>query len=471
MSRYSPLVIGALFAAAALGAVGGVADPVWRFGPFAVDELTLFLAAAVTLVSGVVHVFARRYMDGDARFAGFFKRLTGLTGVVLLLLAADHMLLFAAAWLGMGWLLADLIGHVRSWPQAQAAARLARGRFLIGGGALALALLLLGLETGEATISGAIAAVGGADAVPVVAAVVLLAIAAAIQCGLVPFHRWLLSSMTAPTPVSAFMHAGLVNAGGILLARFAPVVEAVPVAMTAIFVLGAVSALAGAAMALVQADVKRQLACSTTAQMGFMVLQCGLGFFAAAMAHLVLHGLYKAALFLGAGSAVAAVGAKAEPLPAPASRGRTLALGAIGALAGGVAFALVSGKGTGGLDAGLVLVLFAALAAAQAGPGLIRALGAAPTAFFAVPAVLALTGGLYGGMVRLAEAALAPVPGLVAPQPLSIVHLLVAAVFVVAWAAVLAGAHRKAGALYARLLTAAAPASATVTEHRRAYHA
>ena len=123
-------------------------------------------------------------------------------------------------------------------------------------------------------------------------------------------------------------------------------------------------------------------------------------------------------------------------------------------MAGGVAFALVSGKGTGGLDAGLVLVLFAALAAAQAGPGLIRALGAAPTAFFAVPAVLALTGGLYGGMVRLAEAALAPVPGLVAPQPLSIVHLLVAAVFVVAWAAVLAGAHRKAGALYARLLTA-----------------
>lgn len=471
MIRFVPPLIWAVFALAALGAATGAADPAWRFGPFAVDALGLFLAAAVTLVSGVVHAFARRYMDGDARFDGFFRRLGGLTAVVLVLLAADSLALFAAAWLAMNWLLADLIGHARHWPQARAAARLARTRLLVGGGALALGLLILGLATGRATISGVAAMAGEAAPLPAAAAVGLLAVAAAIQCGLVPFHRWLLSSMTAPTPVSAFMHAGLVNAGGILLARFAPVVEAAPAAMTVVFVLGAVSALAGAAMALVQADVKRQLACSTTAQMGFMVLQCGLGFFAAAMAHLVLHGLYKAALFLGAGSAIAAVGAKAEPSPAPASRGRVVVLGAAGAVAAGLTFALVSGKAATGPDAGLVLVVFAALAAAQAGAGLIRALQSTPAAGLVVPAMLALAGALYGGLVRLAEAALAPVAGLIAPQPLSIAHVLVVAVFVATWMAVLAGAHRRSGALYARLLTAARPAAATVTEHRRAYHA
>jgi NAD(P)H-quinone oxidoreductase subunit 5 len=467
--RSSIILVWALCAASALGLVVGLGDPRIGLGPLAIDRLTLVLAAAVTLVSGIVHVFALRYMDGDRRFDAFFGRLSGLTLVVLGLLIADHLALVVVAWLAMGWLLADLIGHVRRWPQARAAASLARRWFLIGGGVLAFALVLLGGTTGATTVSGVAAGIDQADSVIVAIAGLLLIVAAAIQCGLVPFHRWLLSSMTAPTPVSAFMHAGLVNAGGILLARFAPVFEALPWLLLVVFLVGATSALAGAVAALVQSDIKRALGSSTVAQMGFMVLQCGLGFFAAAMAHLVLHGLYKAALFLGAGSGLSAAGRPTPP--APVSPARMVGVGLVAAVLGGGAFALVSGKAVGGLDSGWVLVLFAALAAGQAGATLARSPAFGASTMIAAPIVLALVGAVYGGLVRLAEALLGPVPGLVAPQDLSVIHVLAALVFVGVWGAVLAGRHRGAERLYARVLAAAQPDPATVTDRREAYHA
>jgi len=134
--RSSIILVWVLCAASVLGLAVGLGDPRVGLGPLAIDRLTLVLAAAVTLVSGIVHVFALRYMDGDRRFDAFFGRLTGLTLVVLGLLVADHLALVVVAWLAMGWLLADLIGHVRRWPQARAAASLARRWFLIGGGVL-----------------------------------------------------------------------------------------------------------------------------------------------------------------------------------------------------------------------------------------------------------------------------------------------------------------------------------------------
>uniref|UniRef100_UPI0022EA3367 proton-conducting transporter transmembrane domain-containing protein n=1 Tax=Falsiroseomonas oryzae TaxID=2766473 RepID=UPI0022EA3367 len=278
---------------------------------FRADALTLFLGAAVALVSGVVHGFAARHMEGDARYQTFFNRLSTLTILVLLLLATDWVPLFAVLWVAMGMLLADAIGHARRWPQAAAAAEFAQRWFLAGAGALILGLGLLSLAADSLSIATIVYLAPKFSPVVTSVACAALAVAAAIQCGLFPFHRWLMSSMTAPTPVSAFMHAGLVNAGGILVARFAPVFEQAPGVLLVLFLVGAVSALFGQLAALVQNDVKRGLAASTTAQMGFMLMQCGLGFHAAAMAHLVLHGLYKASLFLGAGSALAAARAPA----------------------------------------------------------------------------------------------------------------------------------------------------------------
>jgi NAD(P)H-quinone oxidoreductase subunit 5 len=427
-----------------------------------IDALTLSLTVAATLVSGVVHLFALRYMAGERGQTRFFGRLGLLTLVVLILLAADHVAIFAAAWIAMGLLLASLIGHIRDWPQARAAAGRARTLFLVGGAALALGLTLLASGAGTASISGILANAQAIPAGTVWLAVVCFALAAMIQCGLVPFHSWLMASMTAPTPVSAFMHAGLVNAGGILLARFAPLFEALPASMTLVFAIGAVSVLLSALAQLVQTDVKRGLAASTIAQMGFMLVQCGLGFFAAAMAHLALHGLYKASLFLGAGSAVVI------PLKRRArqvSTGASVAAAVAAGIAGGGAFALVSGKLDYGLfTTGAVLVVFAGVAAAQAALAFART--ASAPALAATPLVLAGVGALYGLLVLGAEALLAPVPGMTQPHPLNAVHGIALLAILGAWAAVAAGLHTRSAWLYARLLTWSQPPATTVSDRK-----
>lgn len=460
MPRYLTLAQWALFALLApLALIRAGAEPL-VFGPVRLDGLTLFLGAAVTLVSAVVHLFSTRFMAGEARYEAFFLRLSGLTAVVLLLLAAEWLVLFAALWLAMGWLLADLIGHVRGWRQAEAAAGLARAWFLRGTAALVAGFVVLGMATGSASVSGVAAGAAGAPAGFVALGCALLALAAAIQSGLFPFHRWLFSSMTAPTPVSAFMHAGLVNAGGILVARFAPAFEVSPVVLGLVFLMGAASAAFGALAALVQTDVKRGLAASTTAQMGFMLLQCGLGLHAAAMAHLVLHGLYKASLFLGAGSGLAAA---TRPAATDRPDGDRIAAALAAAVAAGAGFALASGKLDDG--AGALLVLFAAAAAAQA------ALSLRGRALVAGPVVLGLAGLLYGGIVRGIEALLSGTPGLAAAQPLGTLHIAVALGFAALWFAIQAGLHRRLPGLYVRLVALSQPAAPAIADRRVAPHA
>jgi NAD(P)H-quinone oxidoreductase subunit 5 len=275
-------------------------------------------------------------------------------------------------------------------------------------------------------------------------------------------HGWLLTSMVAPTPVSALMHAGLVNAGGFLVARLAGLYGAAPEVLAVLFALGAVTAAVGAAAMLVQPDVKRSLGASTMAQMGFMMMQCGLGAFVAAIYHLVAHGLFKATLFLGAGSAV-----EGRPAVAP----RTQAPGALGwgatavlALSGTALFALVSGKGLGsGADA--VLLAFVLVTAAHASLSSFRSM---PTGRALPAAGVAVIGGalLYGVGLAAFGAFLGPVlPE--APQPLGALHAAVALGFVGAWFAgqILPGSLPPA--LYARLLAFGLKADCTDIAARR----
>jgi len=123
-------------------------------GLVAVDGLTVVMWVAVTLFSGVVHSYSRRYMAGDRTVDRFFGRVFAFTLVVMTLVAADHLLLFLAAWLGMGLVMAGLIGHVEGWPQARAAGALARRYFLASSAVLAVALATLWWLTGATTVSG-----------------------------------------------------------------------------------------------------------------------------------------------------------------------------------------------------------------------------------------------------------------------------------------------------------------------------
>ncbi|MFB6170483.1 MAG: proton-conducting transporter membrane subunit, partial [Haloarculaceae archaeon] len=261
-------------------------------------------------------------------------------------------------------------------------------------------------------------------------------------------------------PASALMHAGFVNAGGILLLRFAPVVTRDPTLMLAVVVAGAASALLGKLLKSVQPDVKTGLACSTVGQMGYMIMQAGLGFFGAAITHLVLHGFYKAYQFLGAGRQVERTSpAEAETAPTGAAG---LAVILVTGLAGGALFAVLTGEGTS-LDSGLLLVLFVVLTTLHAARSAVRhtslpatlRYGAVPVVFLPAITVYALVytaiSGLLGGL-----------PAVTAPTELTVVHGAVAAVFLAVYVGVETGVHERSQRLYVALMNASQPATSTV---------
>jgi NAD(P)H-quinone oxidoreductase subunit 5 len=439
-----------------------VAGPWEVAGLVVVDGLTVVTWTVVTFLGGVVHSYSRRFMAGSRDVTRFFTRVFGFTVVVMVLVAADHVVLFGLAWLAMGLVMADLIGYVRGWPQARAAARLARRYFLAGTAFLAVTLGVLWRATGETTVSG-LATAGDAVGAPTAwVAVGALLVAAMVQSALVPFHAWLLASMTAPTPASALMHAGFVNAGGILLARFAPLVTVDPSVMLLVVVLGAASALLGKLLKSVQSDVKRQLGCSTVGQMGFMVVQAGLGFFGAAITHLVLHGFYKAYQFLSSGERVE----RASPVPRGTQPRGTSVPGVVvtllTGLAGGGLFAWLTGKGTG-LDGGLVLTLLVVVPTLHATWDLVRRRSLPATVryvavpLFGLPAIV-----VYAAVYAVVTGLTAGLPVVTAPVELTAVHGVVAVAFVAAYVVVETGVHRRSRRLYVALVNASQPPAATV---------
>lgn len=328
-------VAGLLWSGLAIAGLGLLAEPVsGRAGglPLTLALLTLFVAA-------IVATFSLRYMRADPRSARFFLLLGLLVAAVLAWLFAGNVLTFALAWCASGWLLAALIGHAGGGAEGDGAVRRTRLAFLAGDAALVGALAILAWHAQSLTIDAAVAGAATLSWPLATVAAVLLVIAAAARCALPPFSGWLLSSMTAPTPVSALMHAGLVNAGGFLLIRMAPVLEAAPAARLAAVGLGLGGALYGIGIMLVRPDVKRSLAGSTVSQMGFMIMSCGLGAYAAALWHIVAHGLFKAWLFLGSGSTIGM-----KPAATAGQLSRPLSLAVAGVTAGAALALVASGK-------------------------------------------------------------------------------------------------------------------------------
>ena len=454
-------LVWSLFAASVAALAGRVlVDGAWAFSGLAVDGLTVLLWVVVTFFSGIVHSYSRRYMAGSSHETTFFATVFAFTLVVMVLVAADHLALFGLAWLAMGLLMARLVGVVEGWQQARAAATVARRYFLASSALLGVGLTALWYATGATTVSGVAAGAGSLGGPVWLLAACCLVFAAMIQSALVPFHTWLLSSMTAPTPASALMHAGFVNAGGILLLRFAPVVTVDASLMLAIVVVGATSALVGKLLKSVQSDVKGELGSSTVGQMGFMIMQAGLGFFGAAITHLVLHGFYKAYQFLGSGGQVARESptGHATRRTTPVGVAVTLATG----LAGGALFAVLTGKGTS-LDSGLLLALFVVITTLHAARSLVAQTslpatiryGAVPLVFLPAIAVYAL---VYSAVTGL----LAGLPVVSAPAELSTPHVVVAVVFLAAYVATETGLHRRSRRLYVALLNASQPSPHTV---------
>ncbi|MGB0876717.1 MAG: proton-conducting transporter membrane subunit [Mycobacterium sp.] len=292
------LIAAALAIGAARGEVASVGGGVFAL---AADRLAVALLLLIFGVSAVAQGFAVRYLAGDSRAWWFTCGAGLLTAASATLVTATTLIGIAAGWTVTGIALCLLLGTYWQLPSARDGVRRASAAFLVGDGALWAAVALVYLRTGTVDLADLRAAQFGGPLAAVVG--VLVVIAALSRSAQIPFHRWLPATLAAPTPVSALLHAGVVNGGGILLVRLSPLSSS-ELAAGLIIVAGATTMTYGAIIMLVKPDIKGALAYSTMAQMGFMILTCGLGLWAAAVIHLFAHGFYKATLFLSSGSAI-----------------------------------------------------------------------------------------------------------------------------------------------------------------------
>jgi NADH-quinone oxidoreductase subunit L len=277
------------------------------------DPLAAVVAVLVSLVALVVVVYAATYMAEGGRIARFFAFMSLFVGAMLSLVFAADLLSLFIAWELIGICSYLLIGFWFERPEAAPAATQALIVTRVADMALLAGIVLLIEGTGTSRIDSILHAIatGNVDAgrLPVIAA--LLFVGAAGKAAQVPFHGWLPDAMVGPTPVSALLHsATMVAAGVFLVARLYPLFLAAPPLLTIIAWTGVITALAGGIAALGQTDLKRLLAYSTLSQLGLMFVGLGAGSLLAGVLLLIAQALYKATLFLAAGTFERAVGGR-----------------------------------------------------------------------------------------------------------------------------------------------------------------
>jgi NAD(P)H-quinone oxidoreductase subunit 5 len=278
------------------------------------DCVSVAMLLLVSFVGWVVARYAATYLDGEPRHGAFTAWLCLTLASVLLLVTAGNV-----GQLLLGWIATSLFLHrlLLFYPGRRAAIRAARKKFVVarlGDLVLIGAVGLLVAHYGSTDIGNILgAARDHAGSAGIVLAAGLLAVAAMLKSAQFPSHGWLIEVAEAPTPVSALLHAGVINAGGFLLIRFADVVVLAPPVQAMLVMIGGFTALFAGLVMLTQSAVKTSLAWSTVAQMGFMLLECGLGLFPLALLHIVAHSLYKAHAFLSSGGAVDRIAANIRP--------------------------------------------------------------------------------------------------------------------------------------------------------------
>ncbi|MEO1089643.1 MAG: NADH-quinone oxidoreductase subunit L [Pseudomonadota bacterium] len=301
------------------------------------DALSAVMFGLVAFVGAIVVQFSRNYLDGDDRHGTFVGGLCLTLAAVLLLVLAGNLYHLVAAWVGTSLALHRLLLFYAERPNAIVAARKKWIVARLGDLCLIVAVVLIARAFGTADIATILAdakAALGAGSVPagVPIAALLVACAALLKSAQFPTHGWLAEVMETPTPVSALLHAGVINAGGFLVVRFADVMLLSMPSLHVLALAGGLTAIFGSLVMLTQTSVKVALAYSTVAQMGFMLLQCGLGAFTSAVLHIVAHSLYKAHAFLSSGSVVDLARASWVPNVAGGSRRVRLLVSLVGAL-------------------------------------------------------------------------------------------------------------------------------------------
>jgi NAD(P)H-quinone oxidoreductase subunit 5 len=269
------------------------------------DPLSVLISMLVFGLSAVIQSFAVRYLRGDPRQGWFVVSAGALTASTVLLVSAASVIVFAFAWVLAGTALVAALATYPDLPQAREGVRRTASRLAIADAGLVVGVGIVVIAGGGDRPLSELGSVAQELGEPLSLVVAVLLVGAALaHSSQIPFHGWLPSTLAAPTPVSALMHAGVVNAGAILLVRFSPVISTHAWLMIAIALIGGATLVWASAARLVRPDVKGRLVYSTMGQMGFMIMACGLGAYAAAIFHLIAHSLFKSSLFLGAGMGV-----------------------------------------------------------------------------------------------------------------------------------------------------------------------
>jgi NADH-quinone oxidoreductase subunit L len=285
-----------------------------------VDNLSIFMCLVITGVGGLIVTYAVGYMDkeDDPSYARFFTYMDVFVFSMLLLVLAGNFIFLIVGWALVGLSSYFLIGF---WYQRRSAVLAARKAFVmnvIGDVGMILGTFVLFVQF-HATTYSAVFKLGCPDPRLLVfcrpedngmleLAAFLLLVGAVAKSAQLPLHTWLPDAMEGPTPVSALIHAAtMVTAGVYLIGRMHPIYDVAVYAHGAVAIIGAVTALFAATIAIVQTDIKRVLAYSTMSQIGYMFLAVGIGAYTAGFFHLLSHAFFKALLFMAAGSVIHAM--------------------------------------------------------------------------------------------------------------------------------------------------------------------
>lgn len=270
------------------------------------DATAVTMLALVSFIGWVVSRYSSRYLAGDPNQGRYFRWTALTVGAVCLMATAGSLLAFAICWALASLGVHHLLMHYSDRKPASAAAWTKFTFSRAGDICLIVALAALLGESASTRFASFGQIAGDLDISGMTSSVVAWSVilAACLKSAQFPFHSWLPQTIETPTPVSALMHAGIVNAGGYLLVRMNGFFAEHTAPLLLLAVIGATTAVVGGVIMSTQSSIKRSLAYSTVAQMGFMMLQCGLGAFSAAFVHIIAHSLYKAHAFLSSGNAV-----------------------------------------------------------------------------------------------------------------------------------------------------------------------
>lgn len=428
-----------------------------------INGFTLLIWTTVLFFSAIIVSYAGNYLNGFKYQKQFLLKSIGFTLSVMFLVMANHIFLLLLSWLLMAVFMSQLIGVNRNWREAREASKFTLKYFLTGTLFLTIGLVLPAIYSGSYTVSDLTATFMLLPMYIVVPAAIFIIAAAVVQSAIYPFHRWLLSAMTAPTPASALMHAGFVNGSGILLTLFSSVLLASKT-MDILFLIGGLTAIIAQFTKLLQVNVKHKLACSTIAQMGFMIMQCGLGFFNAAVAHLILHGFYKAYLFLSSGEEIEQTNPQKQlhihikPLQAVI----VLLFGLLGA----ALFALWTGKGTH-LDSSIFLTLIVAITVGQATYNIVKERAFTMMQKSVIMPILFTVGiGIYALIYNGVNLLMADMPMISTATPLTWTQVIFGIIFLIGFFIMKLGGYQRLPWLYVQLMNLSQPDKKTVLMYK-----